>query len=123
MQNIWLSRYLNRTSNLTGFLNRTLNLAGNICRPHGYIRASSETSEKSNDWFNRVEDTTMEFGIKHHDVYNVDKTGFAMRILSQVITGSDCHEDPRIIQSGYLECVTAMGFIRVVGFMILPFII
>ncbi|GEQ69749.1 hypothetical protein JCM33374_g3423 [Metschnikowia sp. JCM 33374] len=66
--NNWLSRYLNRTTGLTS----------KIARPRDYIRTYCETPEKFNDWFNRVENTIMEFGIEKQDVYNVDETGFAM---------------------------------------------
>ncbi|GEQ68297.1 hypothetical protein JCM33374_g1965 [Metschnikowia sp. JCM 33374] len=110
---------------LSGYLNRTTGLTSKIARPRDYIRVYFETPEKFNDWFNRVENTIMEFGIEKHDVYNVDETGFAMGILSatKVITGSDSREDPVIIQPGNREWVTAIECISAAGFALPPFII
>lgn len=111
----WLPRFLNRTKKLTVRLAKT----------RDYVRSYCETPEKFADWFDRVVNTIIEFGIAQEDVYNVDETGFATGILAmaKVITGTDFRDDPEIIQPGNREWVSVIECVSAGGVALPPFVI
>lgn len=64
-------------------------------------------------------------GILDKDIYNFDKTGFAMGLIAttKVVTRSEILGRPKLLQPGQREWVTAIKCINSTGFAIPPCII
>ena len=58
---------------------------------YDYQRAKCKDPKVISDWFVQVQETIAKYGIPDKDIYNFDKTGFMMRVIStaKVITGSE----------------------------------
>ncbi|OJJ98564.1 hypothetical protein ASPACDRAFT_122421 [Aspergillus aculeatus ATCC 16872] len=64
-------------------------------------------------------------GIADEDIYNFNKTGFAMGLVAtaKVVTRSDCIGKPFLIQPGNREWVTLIKYINASGWALPPYII
>ncbi|EED14184.1 conserved hypothetical protein [Talaromyces stipitatus ATCC 10500] len=79
-------------------------------RKYNYERAKCEDPKIIQGHFDRVRDIISEYGILPEDIYNFDETGFAMGLCAtaKVITGSDRYAQPKLLQPGNREWVTAI---------------
>ena len=75
-----------------------------------YQRALAEDPKIIQAWFALVQNTIAKYGIVDSDIYNFDKTGFLIGMLSyaKVVTTSDRQSRPRIKQSGNREWVSVI---------------
>jgi hypothetical protein len=74
-------------------------------------------------WFKQLERN--ENGIQDEDIYNFDKTGFAMGMIltAKVITRAEILGKLQLLQPGNNEWVTAIKCISTTGFIVPPSII
>jgi hypothetical protein len=58
---------------------------------YDYWKAQCEHAEVIEDWFQLVDNTIKKYGITGEDIFNFNKTGFAMEIAgtSRVVTSSN----------------------------------
>lgn len=56
-------------------------------------------------WFHVVRNTIAKYGISESDIYNFDKTGFMMGVISTgiVVTSAERHGRPKISSTGKIE--------------------
>jgi hypothetical protein len=85
----WVQRFITRHDELKSKYNRK----------HNYIHTKTEDPELIRRWFGRVQNAIAEYGIHNDDIYNFDKTGFQMGVIStaKVVTSSDRAGRPRTI--------------------------
>ncbi|EED21402.1 conserved hypothetical protein [Talaromyces stipitatus ATCC 10500] len=81
-----------------------------IARKYNYERAKCEDPKIIQEHFDRVQAAISEYGILPEDIFNFDETGFAMGLCAtaKVITGSDRYAQPKLLQPGNREWVTAI---------------
>ena len=77
------------------------------------------------EWFNSVQIIIMQHGIAYKDIYNFDKTGYAMGLVAtaKVVTRADLTGKPFLIQPGNHEWVTSIECINASGWALPPCII
>jgi hypothetical protein len=77
------------------------------------------------EWFALVANVKAKYSIQDNDVHNFDKSGFQMGVIGsmKVVTGSERHARPELIQPGDCEWVTVIQGICAAGYAIPPFII
>jgi hypothetical protein len=70
-----------------------------------YQRAECEDTKLISLWFKLVADTVAKYGVTEEDIYNFNKTGFQMGVIStsKVITTLDRKGRLRTIQPGNRE--------------------
>jgi hypothetical protein len=76
-------------------------------------------------WFNSLEALRKDHGIQLQDIYNFDKTGFAMGLIAttRVVTRAKMPGKLHLIQPGQREWVTAIKCVCLTRFVVLPCII
>jgi RecB family endonuclease NucS len=57
--------------------------------------ALSEDPDIIKEWFGRVKDTPLEFGIVEDDIYNFDETGFMMGVMTSYKAVTDARSKKR----------------------------
>ncbi|KAL3705380.1 suppressor protein sef1 [Talaromyces marneffei ATCC 18224] len=94
-------------------------------RRYNYERAKCEDPKIIREHFDRVQASISEYGILPEDIFNFDKTGFAMGLCAtaKVITGSDRYARPKLLQPGNREWVTAIEATNSTGWAIPSYII
>ena len=107
------------------FLKRHDELQSKWNRKYDYQRAKCEDPVLIREWFKRVQDAKIQYGILDDDIWNFDETGFQMGVIAtaRVITGTDRAGRPRTIQPGNREWVTIIEAINARGITIPPLII
>ncbi|RKK73423.1 hypothetical protein BFJ69_g9269 [Fusarium oxysporum] len=88
-------------------------------------RAKCEDSTIIRNWFRLVENTIAKYGIRSDDIWNFDETGFMMGVISSgiVITSSERRGNPKSVQPGNREWVTAIQAINAEGRAIDPYMV
>lgn len=109
----------------TGFFKRHKTLAARLSREQDYERARSEYPKVILPWFKLFENTIQKYGITSEDIYNFDKSGYAIGInsIQIIITSAKYHGRRVILQPGNGECVSAIEYIGACGVALLPYII
>ncbi|EED14543.1 conserved hypothetical protein [Talaromyces stipitatus ATCC 10500] len=94
-------------------------------RKYNYERAKCEDPKIIQEYFDRVREVILEYGILPEDIYNFDETGFAMGLCAttKVITGSDRYARPKLLQPGDREWVTAIEAVNSIGWALPSYII
>ncbi|KAI2714075.1 transcriptional regulator family: Centromere protein B, DNA-binding region and Helix-turn-helix [Penicillium roqueforti] len=90
---------------VTNFVKRRPLLSSRFSKRYNYERAKCEDPKIITEWFNLVRKTILQFGIDPDDVYNFDKTGFAMGLTAtaKVITRSEYYGRRALLQPGNRE--------------------
>ena len=107
------------------FIKRQPQLKTRSFRKYDYRRAQCEDPTTIRNWFRLVENTIAKYGIRSDDIWNFDETGFMMGVISSgiVVTSSERHGNPKSVQPGNREWVTAIQAINAEGQAINPFIV
>ncbi|EED15091.1 pogo transposable element, putative [Talaromyces stipitatus ATCC 10500] len=92
---------------------------------YNYERAKCEDPKIIQGHFDRVRDIISEYGVLPEDIYNFDETGFAMGLCTaaKVITGSDRYAQPKLLQPGNREWVTAIEATNSTGWALPSYVI
>ena len=111
----WVANFVKRHPKLSSVYNRKFDIQ----------RAEVEDPKLISLWFKLVGDTIAKYGIAKEDIFNFDKTGFQMGVIStsKVITTSNRKGRPRTSQPGNRKWVTAIEAVNSQGWAIPPFII
>jgi hypothetical protein len=111
----WISRFISNHEALKSKYNRK----------YDYQRAKCEDPILIREWFQRVQQIMIEYGILDEDIYNFDETGFQMGVIAtgKVVTGSDRAGRPRTVQPGNREWVTIVETVSAKGVLIPPLVI
>jgi hypothetical protein len=74
------------------------------------VAAKYEDPEVIRSWFELVHNTITKYGIHDADIYNFDKTGFMMGVIStaMVVTSSDGYTKAKRMQPGNREWATVI---------------
>jgi hypothetical protein len=85
--------------NFFGYCNE---LKTTYSRRYNYKRALCEDSKIIKKWSNRVQITIMQYGIAYEDIYNLNKTGYAIGLTTtaNVVTRADLYGKRRVIRPG-----------------------
>ncbi|PQM43509.1 hypothetical protein VC83_09636 [Pseudogymnoascus destructans] len=107
------------------FVQRHDSLQSKYNRKYDYQQAKCEDPTIIRDWFRLVQNTVAKYGIQDEDIYNFDKTGFQMGVIStaKVITGSERASRPVSIQPGNREWVTVIESVSSSGWSLPPMVI
>ncbi|SCO92448.1 related to transposase [Fusarium oxysporum] len=107
------------------FIRRQPELKIRSFRKYDYQRAKCEDPTIIRNWFRLVENTIAKYGIRSDDIWNFDETGFMMGVISSgiVVTSSERRGNPKSVQPGNREWVTAIQAINAEGRAIDPFIV
>ncbi|KAH7471539.1 hypothetical protein FOMA001_g13494 [Fusarium oxysporum f. sp. matthiolae] len=107
------------------FIKRQPELKTRSFRKYDYQRAKCEDPTIIRNWFRLVENTIAKYGIRSDDIWNFDETGFMMGVISSgiVVTSSERRGNPKSVQPGNREWVTAIQAINAEGRAIDPFIV
>ncbi|EEA21528.1 transposon, putative [Talaromyces marneffei ATCC 18224] len=94
-------------------------------RRYNYERAKCEDPKIIREHFDRVQASISEYGILPEDIFNFDKTGFAMGLCAtaKVITRSDRYARPKLLQPRNREWVTAIEATNSTGWALPSYII
>ncbi|KAG0153068.1 hypothetical protein PDIDSM_2027 [Penicillium digitatum] len=92
------------------FVKRHPLLSSRFSKRYNYERAKCEDPKIIGEWFDLVQKTILQFGIDPDDIYNFDKTGFAMglTLTAKVITRSECYGRRPVLQPRNREWVTVV---------------
>jgi hypothetical protein len=92
---------------------------------YNYQRAKYEDLKTMSVWFNHVQVTRMQYRIADKDIYNFDKTGFAMGLVAtaKVVTRSKRDSCLFLVYPGNREWVTSIKYINSMGWALPPCII
>jgi hypothetical protein len=104
---------------------RRAELKSRFSRRYNHERAKNEDPKIIKEWFDRVREVQLQYGILPDDIYNFDETGFAMGLIAtaKVITSSDRVCRPNLLQPGNREWVTAIESVNALGWALPPYII
>jgi hypothetical protein len=82
-------------------------------------------SKDNREWFDNVFAKISEYGMQPEDLYNFDETGFSMGIIAtlRVITSREVYGNPKLLQPGNREWVTAIEAVSAIGESLPPYII
>src|SRR6478752_6051349 len=107
------------------FIKRQPELKTRFQRKYDYRRAKCEDPTIIRNWFRLVENTIAKYGIRSDDIWNFDETGFMMGVISSgiVITSSERRGNPKSVQPGNREWVTAIQAINAEGRAIDPYMV
>jgi hypothetical protein len=110
---------------VTKFIDRHPNLASQFSKRYNYTRAKCEDPEIISEWFTKVQQNLLQYGIDPSDIYNFDETGFAMGVTAtaRVITRSEYYGKRAVLQPGDREWVTSLECINASGWVMPPCII
>jgi hypothetical protein len=89
----------------SSFVKRRVELHSRFSRRYDYQRALNEDPKALRAWFTTVQSVIDENGIQSEDIYNFDKTGFAMGLISsqKVVTRAEYYGRRSILQLGNRE--------------------
>src|ERR1700722_654656 len=109
----------------SNFVKRRPELQTRFQRKYNYQRAKCEDPEVIRGWFKLVRNTIAKYGINDADIYNFDKTGFMMGVIStaMVVTSSEGRAKAKKIQPGNREWVTVIQGVNSQGWNIPPFVV
>src|SRR5699024_8566523 len=102
-------------------MNSPLNTAENMT-----TSAKCEDPELIMGWYKRFHDAIKKYGILEQDIYNMDETGFQMRMTAtdKVICGSESRaSNAKALRPGNREWVTAIVAVNSTGWALPPQII
>jgi hypothetical protein len=104
----WAERFITRSAELKMAFNRAKDRQ----------RILQEDPEIISAWFKLVEETKAKYGVYDDDVHNFDESGFQMGVIStmKVVTGSERHARPDLIQPGDRKWVTLIQSICTAGY-------
>ena len=107
------------------FVRRRPELRTCFQRKYDYQRAKCEDPEVIQGWFELVKNVVAKYSICDTDIYNFDKTGFMMGVIStgMVVTSSDGRAQAKKTQPGNREWVTVVQAVSSVGYAVPPYII
>jgi hypothetical protein len=107
------------------FIKRQPELKTSSFRKYDYQRAKCEDPTIICNWFRLVENTIAKYGIRSDDIWNFDETGFMMGVISSgiAVTSSERRENPKSVQPGNREWVTAIQAINAEGRAIDPYLV
>ena len=107
------------------FIKRRNELKTTYLRRYNYQRAKCEDPKIMREWFNLVQITIMQYGIATKDIYNFDKTRYAIGLTAttKVVTRTDLYGKRQVIQPGNHEWVTSIEYISSTGWALPPCII
>ncbi|EED11514.1 conserved hypothetical protein [Talaromyces stipitatus ATCC 10500] len=110
---------------VTNLIKRRPEIDSKFARKYNYERAKCEDPKIIQEHFDRVRAAISEYGILPEDIYNFDETGFAMGLCAsaKVITGSDRYAQPKLLQPGNREWVTAIEATNSTGWALPSYII
>jgi hypothetical protein len=111
----WATRFVARQNALKMAFNR----------PKDKQRRLQEDPAVIGPWFTLVAKTIAKYGVQPKDIHNFDETGFQMGVIGsmKVVTGSERHGRPDLVQPGNREWVTVIQSICASGSCTPPFII
>jgi hypothetical protein len=109
----------------SNFVKRHKELKTRFTRRYDYQRALCEDPNVISGWFQLVQNAVAKYGIQDEDFYNFDETGFMMGMISttMVVTSSERHGRPTLVQPGNREWVSVIQGANSQGWAIPPFII
>jgi hypothetical protein len=89
----------------SSFVKRRVELHSRFSRRYDYQRALNEDPKALRAWFTTVQSVIDENGIQSEDIYNFDKTGFAIGLISsqKVVTRAEYYGRRLILQPGNRE--------------------
>ena len=89
----------------SNFVNRCPELRTRFQQKYDYQRAKCKDPEVIRGWFELVYNTITKYRIDNIDIYNFDKTGFIIGVISTaiVVTSSDRYAKAKKIQPGNQE--------------------
>ena len=107
------------------FIKRRPLLSSRFSKRYNYERAKCEDPKIIREWFDLVQKTILQFGIDPDDIYNFDKTGFAMGLTAtaKVITRSEYYGRRPVLQPGNREWVTVVECTNASGWALPPCVI
>ncbi|RJE16976.1 Pogo transposable element, partial [Aspergillus sclerotialis] len=90
------------------FIKRHDQLKTRFSRRYDYQRAKNEDPKTIREWFDRVQQAIIQYGVQPDDIYNFDETGFAMGLIStaKVVTRAEYYGRRSILQPGNRNWVT-----------------
>ena len=88
-------------------------------------RRKQENPEVIGIWFKLVANVKTKYSILDKNTHNFDESGFMMGVIGSqlVVTASERHKKPKMVQPGNHKWVTVIGSICATGWAIPPFII
>lgn len=88
-------------------------------------RAKAEDPKLIHDWFERVKEAKIKYGVHEDDIYNVDETGFQIGCVGSefVLTGSENRGMCHVLEQTNQEWVTSIECVSAVGRVLDPLII
>jgi hypothetical protein len=128
MANYLLSQHGNQRVGknwVTNLVRRRSDLKSRFSRRYNYERAKCKDPKIIWEYFNRVQEAILQYGIVPEDIYNFDETGFAMGLCAtaKVITSGDQYGRPKLLQPGNREWVTVIEAVNSMGWALPPYII
>ena len=107
------------------FTQRTPELQSRFSCRYDYQRAKQEDPKVIQEWFNTIQAIVQQYGILPEDIYNFDKTGFAIGPMAtaKVITRAEDYGQRPVLQPGNREWVTTIESISAAGWALPPTII
>ncbi|RJE17670.1 Pogo transposable element [Aspergillus sclerotialis] len=89
-----------RPSTASNFVNRREELYTRYSRRYNYQRAKNEDPKTIYEWFSTVQRIITENGILPEDIYNFNKTGFAIGLIStaKVVTRAEYYGRRAVLQ-------------------------
>jgi hypothetical protein len=102
---------------VTEFIKRHDEIKSRFARRYNFQRALCKNPKLIRQWFDRLKEICMQYGISTEDIYNFDETGFAMGLIAttKVVTRSNMPGRPHLIQPGQREWVTTIECINTRG--------
>jgi hypothetical protein len=128
MANILLAQHGNQQVGenwVYNLVQRRSELKSRYSRRYNYERAKCEDPKIIEEYFDRVQEAILQYGILPEDIFNFDETGFAMGLCAtaKVITGSDRYSRPYLLQPGNREWVTAIEAVNSTGWALPSYVI
>ncbi|EED14100.1 pogo transposable element, putative [Talaromyces stipitatus ATCC 10500] len=110
---------------ITKLIKRRPEIDSKFARKYNYERAKCEDPKIIQEHFDCVQAAISEYGILPEDIFNFDETGFAMGLCAtaKVITGSDRYAQPKLLQPGNREWVTAIEATNSTGWAVPSYVI
>ncbi|EED15788.1 pogo transposable element, putative [Talaromyces stipitatus ATCC 10500] len=110
---------------ITKLIKRRPEIDSKFARKYNYERAKCKDPKIIQEHFDRVQAAISEYGILPEDIFNFDETSFAMGLCAtaKVITGSDRYAQPKLLQPGNREWVTAIEATNSTGWAVPSYVI
>ena len=110
---------------ITNYIKRRPLLLSRFSKQYNYERVKYEDPKIIKEWFNLVQKTILQFGIDPDNVYNFDKTGFAIGLTAtaRVISRSEYYGQRVLLQPRNREWVTVIECTNATGWALPPCVI